>query len=123
MPAFLGAKIGNFAMRVAGGAAFRLSLRLGRAALPGLRTRSGVLLQAGKLYRPQSYPGRLTLFRAKGNSTVERSLYWGWDQVAAGGVELCVVEGGHDSMLEEPHVTGLAAMLRDHLERAQASAS
>jgi thioesterase domain-containing protein/acyl carrier protein len=119
MPGFLGDRIGNLVTELAGGLAFRLSLRLGRAVLPQLRTRYGALSHAGRLYRPQPYPGRVTLFRAHPESHENGDLHWGWDRVATGGVELCLLDGEHDTIMEDPQVDALASSLRACLERAQ----
>ena len=43
---------------------------------------------------------------------------WGWDRVAAGGVELHEVPGEHHELLKEPRVAGLAATLQACLDHA-----
>jgi thioesterase domain-containing protein/acyl carrier protein len=118
VPAFLGARVGNFVTELAGGVGFRLSLRAGRALLPGLRKRYGALFQAGKLYHPGKYAGRVTLFRAHPPGEQLADPAWGWDRLAAE-VDVVLVDGDHRTMLIPPHVETLAARLRSHLERAQ----
>ncbi|MCP4644451.1 MAG: amino acid adenylation domain-containing protein, partial [bacterium] len=56
--------------------------------------------QAGESYRPQVYPGKVTLFRAsrrppelQGDSTL------GWDRIAEGGVDTRHISGDHMRML------------------------
>jgi thioesterase domain-containing protein/acyl carrier protein len=67
-------------------------------------------------YAPGVYPGRLTLFRAAetpGWFGVDFSDPWlGWDGLAAGGVEVRPVPGGHLTLFEEPHVRDLALSLK-----------
>jgi amino acid adenylation domain-containing protein len=77
-------------------------------------------LQALADYRPEPYPGRVTLFRAR-----TRPLFrpvrddMGWAKWAEGGVDIWTVPGNHESMLEEPHVGVLAGFLQAALDRAQ----
>jgi amino acid adenylation domain-containing protein len=63
-------------------------------------------------YAPSAYSGRITLFRAR---TQPLSRFHeddlGWSRYAAGGVEIVVVPGNHDSLLDEPHVQVLAERL------------
>src|SRR5215208_4465531 len=63
--------------------------------------------QALNSYDAQAYSGRITLFRTAGFK-----YYWtlrgepcrGWDRVAAGGVEVHEVPGGHHTLMKEPHI-------------------
>ncbi|MBA3259069.1 MAG: hypothetical protein H0T68_06355, partial [Gemmatimonadales bacterium] len=119
IPAFLGARISNFVTELAGGLAFGLSLRLGRAVLPGLRKRHGALIQAGRRHRPKPYPGAVTLIRAHAQTESLADRYWGWDRVALGGVDVRLIDGDHRTIMYEPHVEGLAAELRACLQQAQ----
>jgi amino acid adenylation domain-containing protein len=67
-------------------------------------------------YRARAYPGRVTLLRAR-----TRKLWAvtrrgpGLRGLVAGGVEVCLVPGTHESILVEPHVRVLAQRLRDCL--------
>ena len=64
------------------------------------------------------YPDRVTLFRAIENTGfIEHDL--GWSEVAPGGLEIHDVPGDTYSMLQEPHVQGLAEKLRDCIDRVQ----
>jgi thioesterase domain-containing protein len=69
-------------------------------------------------YRPQIYPGTITLLRAR-----SRPLFSpcqadrGWSRIAAGGLTTRVIPGTHDTILREPHVKVLAQELKDALSR------
>jgi thioesterase domain-containing protein len=91
---------------------------------------------AVKNYRPPIYKGNVVLFRPAldeayalqpgrvvniGGGFVDHANYWG--AFVAGGIDVEVVTGDHDSMVLEPHVRALAAKLRVRLERAQAAAT
>ena len=69
-------------------------------------------------YHPQPYAGEITLFRAKkqGLSNFNHSL--GWDALVGDRVNVTVVPGTHESMLQEPNVQIVAAKLRSLLEVA-----
>lgn len=59
-------------------------------------------------YTPRPYPGRITLFcRPEDRVTAEDR----WSELAGGGLDVHVVEGTHDTMLEPPAVDALAARL------------
>jgi thioesterase domain-containing protein len=80
-------------------------------------------------YRALPYPGRITLFRAREvaqehartlSPAQRRRLEdptLGWGEVAEKGVEVHPVPGLHNTMLLEPHVSGLAAILTDCITR------
>ena len=72
-------------------------------------------------YHPPIYPGRVTLFRVQ--AIPLRRAYdpeLGWGRLAEGGVEVKMIPGGHHSLLEHPHVEGLADELGACLELADA---
>ena len=72
-----------------------------------------VQIQALRKYRPQIYPGRLTLFRARMQPLFSSHRPdKGWRRVAAGGLDIKVIPGNHLGMLQEPHVKVLAKELR-----------
>jgi amino acid adenylation domain-containing protein len=123
VPGFLRQRLVNIVMRVAGVTAFRWSVRFQRALLPAFREMPKALLHAGWGYRPRPYPGRITLFRAVGNGSRRGAdPFAGWSQVAAGGVEVYEVAGGHNTMMREPHVESLATQLQACLERIRSEA-
>ncbi len=74
---------------------------------------------AEQKYRPSTFSVPLTLFRAS-----EKALRGldgsqnGWQQYAAGGLEIHEIDGDHGNILNEPNVRQLAAALRARLERA-----
>ncbi len=69
-------------------------------------------------YRPRPYPGQLVLFRAKkqGLSHFNHSL--GWDALVEDRVQINVIPGTHENMLQEPNVQIVAARLRHLLDAA-----
>ena len=96
------------------------------ADLLGLSERHGKIAyaqhQAIKKYRPRTYLGRLTLFKAQmqplfSSHTRDK----GWGRLAAGGLEIKVVPANHLGMLQEPHVKTLAKELRACLDKANRS--
>jgi amino acid adenylation domain-containing protein len=72
-------------------------------------------------YSLQPYAGRIALFRPR----AERLMPWrrahdlGWGRIAMGGVEVIMVPGSHETMLEEAFVPGVAARLAEVLDRAE----
>jgi aspartate racemase len=73
---------------------------------------------AARLYVPQPYCGRITLFRAlERGAAVYQDPQLGWGVFALGGVEIHPVPGDHVSLLEEPQVRVLAERLRACLDR------
>ena len=75
---------------------------------------------ANRLYVPKPYPGTLTLLRATEQPYgiyPDRSN--GWSGLILKGIEIHDVPGHHGSIMREPRVRGLAAVLDACLERAQ----
>jgi amino acid adenylation domain-containing protein len=71
-------------------------------------------------YKPESYPGLLTLFRTEAQPLFRAyGLDNGWDRLAQGGVEIYPIEGNHLNFLEEPHVRFLAEQMRSALEKSR----
>ena len=70
-------------------------------------------------YSPQVYPGRVALFAIE-ETELEFYEYFnpdlGWGKLSLGGVELRQVPGEHLTMMDEPHVQGLAEQLQDYIE-------
>ena len=78
------------------------------------------LAEVEMAYQPEVYSGAVTWFRAsekslRGLDSAEDN----WSKWAAGGVEVCEIDGDHGSILKEPMVTILAEQLRACLGRAQ----
>jgi thioesterase domain-containing protein len=65
-------------------------------------------VRADGRYKPQRYPGRVTLFKT---STRDQDSTWGWGDIAANGVELHQIPGDHMSVLRSPQVQVLAEKL------------
>jgi amino acid adenylation domain-containing protein len=64
-------------------------------------------------YDTRPYPGRVTVFLARAQPLFRaRGRDGGWGPFAAGGVQVVITPGNHDSMLREPHVRTLARQLR-----------
>lgn len=77
-------------------------------------------IQAVMAYKPEVYPGQVTLFRVQ---TLALS-HWndpelGWGPLAAGGLEIRQVPGAHYNILEHPNVEVVAEQLRECLSAAQ----
>jgi thioesterase domain-containing protein len=79
-------------------------------------------IYAGKIYIPQPYRGRVTLFRASEEAAADsQDLTLGWQELAAEGVDLHWVPGNHLNMVREPHVQVLAKQLRACLDQSLAN--
>jgi thioesterase domain-containing protein len=64
-------------------------------------------------YRPQPYPGPITLIRAGTLPLFSPPEYdLGWGRIATGRLDIKVIPGAHDNILAEPRVRLLAAQLR-----------
>ncbi|HEX7182946.1 MAG TPA: amino acid adenylation domain-containing protein [Thermoanaerobaculia bacterium] len=82
-----------------------------------------------KNYRPDVYPGPITLFRAAEVYTdtsleeaarifeeISRKPTYGWDELTIEPVIIHHVPGNHESMIYEPHVQALARAIAEHLD-------
>jgi thioesterase domain-containing protein len=67
-------------------------------------------------YVPQSYPGKIALFKAM-ESSANGAHDYGWKPFAASGVEAQHLPGDHFSLMREPHVRSLAQRLSDCLSK------
>jgi thioesterase domain-containing protein len=77
--------------------------------------------RALKAYVPKTYPGRVTLFRARAQPLFCTHAWdMGWSQLAAGGVEVVATPGAHETVLNEPNVRALAQALRSAVNRNRA---
>jgi amino acid adenylation domain-containing protein len=68
---------------------------------------------AGALYRPRTYPGSVTLFRATDMPSDDRGPDLGWGEVACGGVIVHDVPGTHFTLVRGPHARTLARHLAE----------
>jgi thioesterase domain-containing protein/acyl carrier protein len=74
-------------------------------------------VQAWLQYQPLPYDGRIVLFRTRGHPLVcSFDNQMGWGSFAAGGVEVKICPGDHESILEEKNVPHTARELAGILE-------
>jgi thioesterase domain-containing protein len=77
-------------------------------------------LHAMSHYTPERYAGRVTLFRVRGMSLFRATdPEMGWGDLTQNGVEIRMIDGGHNTILEHPHVQSLAAQLQSELQAAR----
>ena len=101
------------------------TMRRGRAIPHELREFAlyDAFLAAHESYRPTPYPGRISLWRAQeedpGLAWVSADL--GWQPFAAGGLDITVIPGNHQSLVLEPNIDQLVAGLRAALDEAMNS--
>ncbi|MGI8964765.1 MAG: thioesterase domain-containing protein, partial [Limisphaerales bacterium] len=69
-------------------------------------------------YFPKKYPGRLTLFRTRQPRLFSFNPEVIWNRLALEGVQVELVPGRHDQILEEPYVQALAEALKNSLQKA-----
>jgi amino acid adenylation domain-containing protein/FkbH-like protein len=67
-------------------------------------------------YHPEPYSGRVNLFRSPGHPVIcSFQSDYGWGELAEGGVDIAIVPGVHEKILEEPCVGALAEELKDRI--------
>ncbi|MCP5095289.1 MAG: alpha/beta fold hydrolase, partial [Chloroflexi bacterium] len=77
-------------------------------------------IRARKQYQPPAYDGPVALFRTKARSLFRaHDPQMGWQKLGKEGVDLRMIEGGHNNILERPYVTSLAQALRDVLDEGE----
>ena len=77
-------------------------------------------IEAIATYVCRPYPGRLTLFRARERSPIDRvDWYLGWKEFALGGVDVFELPGNHVTMGDEPNVAGTGAIVSAALRDAR----
>lgn len=81
--------------------------------------------QASKRYVPRPLAGRVVDFRCEVDqqSRARWTRLAGWEDLAQGGVEVCLVPGAHLRMLTEPGLSIVAKKLRGHLAKAESVGS
>ena len=76
-------------------------------------------MTAMELYRPRLYPGRLTLFRARGGSpAINADRFGGWGETALGGVDVHDFQCDHMELFNDPHCQDVATAFQYCLDRA-----
>lgn len=73
---------------------------------------------AGVNYAPQSYPGGVTLFQTSASANDPRASNDIWARLAGRGVEVKLIPGRHDDVLNEPHAASLALAITECLAKA-----
>lgn len=69
-------------------------------------------------YHPPEFGGRVTLYRVRGQSLFGiHDEDNGWSKLAQKGVDVQMIGGRHNNILEQPHVNTLAQALKNTLER------
>ena len=115
----------GFWLRLPAKAKFNFISSRWRKALPKRRSNERVLQQVyfpGADFQPRIYPGRISVFRVSRqprNRISDSKL--GWGRLAAGGVDVRVIPGTHETLLREPHVRALAHVLKQFICRPAAS--
>ncbi len=78
-------------------------------------------LAGQRKYKPQVYPGQITLFRVKEKQSWAHDLpNLGWDGLATGGIDIQDIPGTHLDLFAEPHIKILAAKLKSCIDKAVA---
>jgi thioesterase domain-containing protein len=81
-----------------------------------------IVNEAVKCYIPQTYPGRVALFRSSvGYRRPEMRVadpHMGWGKIAADGLDFYIVPGNHLQIVREPSVKILGEQLKELLDRA-----
>jgi thioesterase domain-containing protein len=75
-------------------------------------------VKAARTYRPQTYPGPITLFTTSELPVPEVIAAAKWREIALGGLKEIQAGGRHDTMLSAPHVQNLAHAFEGELDAA-----
>jgi thioesterase domain-containing protein len=96
--------------------------RLGRPLPEALRETQNVIDVASRSYRPGTYSGEVTLFRAdKQPSGIYPDPTLGWGKLVTGRLDVHEVPGTHGTLVVEPRVRFLVEKLEPYLERVESS--
>ena len=68
-----------------------------------------------KEYVPGEYNGKVVVFKSDYHG---RGIYYGWQDLARGGVEVHYIPGSHRGILQEPNVALLAEKLRNCIDNS-----
>lgn len=69
-------------------------------------------------YKPDPYPGKITLFWASGRPEEPSDPRLGWGELAELGMDIHKIPGDHESILREPQLQVLAERLKACLDNA-----
>lgn len=72
---------------------------------------------AGRRYKPQAFSGRIVLLQASHSVSSGHSMDSTWRRLAAGGVDIRVIEAAHADIFDEPQVRALADQIQDCLSK------
>jgi thioesterase domain-containing protein len=72
-------------------------------------------VRASRAYRPEPYPGKVTLFVTGAEENDERTA--GWGRLSLGGIQIIHQPGRHHDFIYDPHVRVLAENLKDCMEQ------
>lgn len=102
------------------GSAVRATFRLANRPIPKMmRSRVLTFTAAWHTYNPKKYAGKLVLFRAQDRrAEFEDDETLGWRMCVTGPIEVHVAAGDHVTMMQLPHVSGLAETLSRYLGAA-----
>jgi oxalate---CoA ligase len=87
--------------------------------------RTPAILEAAKIeaavnYKPQPFPGRLSVFRVEERITVDKfDRYLGWGGLADDGIDVYDVPGDHVTVCEEPYVRVLVENFKIAVQAAR----
>ena len=85
---------------------------------PSLRTHyiANIYGRASRAYAPQTYQGRVTLFKTQGRY---RNRQFRWGNLIAGELDIHELDTDHDNIFREPYVQTFAEKLKTRLSDAQ----
>jgi thioesterase domain-containing protein/acyl carrier protein len=81
------------------------------------RARMRIYLRAMDKYRVKPYPGRTVLVKPQKGTTLQPESSWAWGAHASE-LEVCEVQGSHETHLKRGNAHLVARTLRPHLDRA-----
>ena len=100
---------------------YTVAAALGIRSVPSfMKSTDDISWVAAMNYRPQPWPGSMTLFRASAQPDPRLPRDLGWSPLAQGGVEVYELPGDHDLVFQEPNIQVLAEQIRICLEKSDA---
>jgi aspartate racemase len=80
-------------------------------------------IEAANNYYPKPYAGLLTLLRCSERSVLDGGDLLGWENLAAGGIDVHDLPGHHFNITQEPRVRVLGETLKACIEKSLAGGS